>query len=98
MALILYVKDHCPYSKKALAAVTALNATVTIKTKGEDGVVDEVVARGGKRQFPFLFNEDTGDALYDSDAIVKHLCDAFGGDPSNYNDAVGTVCPVCTDE
>ena len=95
--MILYVKEHCPYSKKALKAVEALGATVTIKVKGEDGVVDELVARGGKRQFPCLFDEETNEALYESDAIVQRLCEKFGGNPSEYSDEVGDVCPVCTD-
>lgn len=96
--MILYVKEHCPYSRKVLKVVNALSAVVTVKTKGEDGVVDELVARGGKRQFPCLYDEDTKEALYESDAIVKRLCNRFGGDPERYRDEVGEVCPVCTDE
>ena len=38
-----------------------------------------VRAAGGKEQFPFLVDENTGRTLYESDAIVRYLYETYGG-------------------
>jgi glutathione S-transferase len=37
-----------------------------------------VVARGGKAQFPYLVDPNTGEEMYESDAIVRHLFARYG--------------------
>ena len=43
------------------------------KNIGDSGIADELVARGGKRQVPYLVDTDAGVEIYESADIVKHL-------------------------
>lgn len=38
----------------------------------------EAIAKGGKSQFPYLVDENTGKAMYESDEIIKYLFDTYG--------------------
>lgn len=92
--MILYVKDHCAFSARALKAVEVLGAELTIKNKKDEGVIDEVVAKGGKQQFPFLFDEESNTTLYESEEIVKYLCEKFGGNPEDFSQEVADICSL----
>lgn len=72
-ALTLYVRDNCIFSAMALHKVAELGLMPTIKNLKEPGVVDELVERGGKRQVPYLMDEDRGEDLYGSAEIVDYL-------------------------
>lgn len=69
----LYVKDGCPYCAKVLVAGSSLGMEFTLKNIADEGVADELVARGGKRMVPYLVDEDTGVEMYESDDIVDYL-------------------------
>ena len=70
---ILYVKDGCPYCAKVLVAGSSLGMEFTLKNIADEGVADELVARGGKRMVPYLVDEETGVEMYESDDIVDYL-------------------------
>ena len=38
----------------------------------------QAIERGGKRQFPYMVDDNTGTALYESDAIVSYLFATYG--------------------
>jgi len=38
-----------------------------------DEVANELIARGGKRQVPYLVDETQGVEMYESDDIIAHL-------------------------
>jgi len=90
--LTIFVKNGCPYSRKVLDAVEALHVPVAIKNLKEDGVVDELITLGGKRQVPFLHDEAEGVSMYESSDIVRYLCQRFGGDPAHYDKDVAHLC------
>lgn len=90
--MILYVKDHCAFSRRVLNAVETLGVELTIKNKKDEGVIDELVAVGGKQQFPCLVCGD-GKVLYESDDIVSYLCSTMSGNPDDFPGAAH-VCPV----
>ncbi len=69
----LYVKDGCPYCARVLVAGSSLGIEFTLKNIADEGVADELVARGGKRMVPYLVDEDTGIEMYESDDIVDYL-------------------------
>ena len=48
--LTLYVKTGCQYCAKVLATDEELNLTFDLKNVADEGVADELIARGGKRQ------------------------------------------------
>ena len=85
--LTLYIKDNCRHSKKAIAALKELDIPYEEKNIKDPTVAYELIEKGGKRQVPFLVDEDPcttagritpcmadNDAmLYDSEDIVRYL-------------------------
>lgn len=71
--LILYVKTACPYCEKVLARVEELELTPTIKNIADDKVAQELIERGGKRQVPYLVDEENNVEMYESDDIIAYL-------------------------
>ena len=69
----LYVKPGCPFCVKVLQVVEEQNIPVEIKETIEEGVVDELITHGGKRQVPYLIDGVTGVAMYESDDIIAYL-------------------------
>jgi glutathione S-transferase len=81
--LVLYEFESCPYCRKVREALTVLDLEADIRPcpKGGRRFRDEVVARGGKAQFPYLVDPNTGKAMYESDDIVRHLFREYGDGP-----------------
>src|SRR5262249_58803884 len=46
--------------------------------KGGPRFREDVRRRGGKAQFPYFEDPNIGQAMYESDAIVRHLFTAYG--------------------
>ena len=78
--LTLYFKPNCPFCRRVVAVIERLELDVEMK----DIVADESFAagleeKGGKRQVPYLVDTDKNVAMFESDDIVKHLQDNYGG-------------------
>lgn len=77
MAYTLYVKTGCPYCARVLVFAEENGIQFTFRNRSEPGVIDELVARGGKCQFPYLVDEERGVEMYESldiiDYLAKHL-------------------------
>jgi glutaredoxin len=71
--LTLYVKTGCPFCHKVLDAGEELGITFEEKNIADDAVAAELIARGGKRQVPYLVDSDRNVEMYESDDIVKYL-------------------------
>ena len=76
--ITLYVKTGCPYCAQVLEVVDELNIPVTLKNVGDEGVADELVRIGGKKQEPFLIDDETSALLYEADVIEDYLRKRFG--------------------
>jgi len=78
--LELYEFEACPYCRKAREALTLLDldALVFPCPKGGPRYREQVKARGGKYQFPYLVDPNTGKELYESDDIVAYLFEHYG--------------------
>ena len=74
-SLILYEHEACPYSRRVREVMTYLNLDFESRPSPHKGHVyrDELKARAGKAQVPFLLDENTGDEILDSQAIIDHL-------------------------
>ncbi|MEN8158960.1 MAG: glutathione S-transferase N-terminal domain-containing protein [Myxococcota bacterium] len=81
--LLLYEFEACPYCRKVREALTALDLDADVRPcpKGGRRYRPELIARGGKAQFPYLVDPNTGDEMYESDAIVRHLYAEYGVGP-----------------
>ncbi|MDB5264562.1 MAG: glutaredoxin [Parcubacteria group bacterium] len=76
--LTLYVKDGCPYCAKVHAAAKELGITFNEKNVIDIDVSEELEARGGKRQTPYLVDEDKKVEMYEADDIIEYLHQNFG--------------------
>lgn len=87
--LKLYDMEGCPFCRAVREALTALHLDVEIYPcpKGGKRFRPEVQRLGGKQQFPFLVDPNTGTQLYESADIVDYLFKTYGGNrgtPAKY--------------
>ena len=78
--LQLFDIENCPYCRLVREALTELDLDVLIlpcPKKGER-FRSELVERGGKAQFPYLVDPNTGVELYESLDIVEYLFETYG--------------------
>lgn len=78
--LILYEFESCPFCRKVREAFTHLDLEAEIRPCPKQGhrFRDECLARGGKALFPYLIDPNTGQEMYESDDIVRHLYREYG--------------------
>jgi glutaredoxin 3 len=69
----LYIKQGCPFCAKVLGAAQEMGVEFELKDIADDAVAEELVARGGKRQVPYLGDEENSTEMYESDDIVAYL-------------------------
>jgi len=71
--LTLYVKTGCPFCAMVLHKIDELELIIDEKNVADPGVTDELIARGGKRQMPYLVDPERGVEMYESADIVEYL-------------------------
>lgn len=78
--LRLYEFEGCPFCRKVREALTVLDLEVEIRPcpKGGQRFRPEVVRRGGKAQFPYLVDPNSGKEMYESDDIIAYLFAEYG--------------------
>jgi glutathione S-transferase len=78
--LELYEFEACPYCRKVREALSTLDleALVYPCPQGGPRFRELVRSRGGKAQFPWLVDPNTGRAMYESDDIVAYLFATYG--------------------
>jgi glutathione S-transferase len=78
--LQLYDIENCPYCRLVREALTelALDAEIYPCPKSGERYRPELVARGGKAQFPYLVDPNTGTEMYESLDIVAYLFEIYG--------------------
>lgn len=78
--LELYEFESCPFCRKVREALSLLDLEAHIYPcpKGGRRYRPQVVERGGKAQFPYLVDPNTGKEMYESDDIVQYLFERYG--------------------
>ena len=78
--LQLYEFEACPFCRKVREAVSMLDLPVLVYPcpKGGPRFRPEVEQRGGRSQFPFLVDPNTGAEMYESADIVAYLYEHYG--------------------
>lgn len=76
--LLLYVKTGCPYCHRTIEALRSLGLSFEEKNIVDEGVAAELVARGGKRQTPYLVDAEHGVEMYESEDIMNYLRATYG--------------------
>lgn len=100
--LTLYYTPSCPFCQRVLGEVENMGIKMQLKDISTDAVLaNDLIARGGKRQVPYLDDSDRGIALYESGDIIAYLqehyehnapASTFGGVRVHTE---GDVCESC---
>lgn len=79
-ALKLYEFEGSPFCRRVREVLTTLNLDYEVYPcpKGGKKYRSIVKQKGDKQQFPFLIDENTGEQLYESQAIIHHLFKHYG--------------------
>jgi len=79
--LELYEFEACPFCRKVRDALTELDLEAMVYPCPKGGTVyrPKAIALGGKPQFPYLVDPNTGTAMYESDDITAYLFATYGG-------------------
>ncbi|XAR57570.1 hypothetical protein NMG60_11025757 [Bertholletia excelsa] len=80
MRLQLFEFEACPFCRRVREAITELDLSVEIYPcpKGSTRHREMVRRLGGREQFPFLLDPNTGISMYESGEIVKYLFEKYG--------------------
>jgi len=76
----IYEFEACPYCRKVREALTALDLNALFNPCPKGGTVfrPAVEAKGGKQQFPYMVDPNTGTEMYESDDIIDYLFETYG--------------------
>jgi len=91
--LELYEFEACPFCRKVREALSCLDLEAVIYPCPKNGPTyrPKVREEGGKMQFPFLKDPNTGTSLYESDDIVRYLFEKYGKGPAPFLCSGGMV-------
>ena len=78
--LELYAFEACPFCRKVREALSILDLEAMVHPCPKGGPLyrEAVKQRGGKAQFPYLVDPNTGTEMYESDDIIRTLFDRYG--------------------
>jgi len=83
LRLQLFDIENCPFCRLVREALTELAIDVEIHPCPKQGerYRPGVIARGGKAQFPYLVDPNTGVEMYESMAIIEYLFETYAQRP-----------------
>lgn len=84
--LTLYYKPTCKFSARVLAVAEGLGVPLHLKDiSADDTLKEELIARGGKKQVPYLVDEERNTEMYESRDIIAHLTTHYSSaDPQDF--------------
>jgi len=93
--LQLYEYEGCPFCRRVRETLTILDLDAEIfptprETFKKYGFIDKsrfrpiVLKKGGKSQFPFLIDPNTGVAMYESNDINRYLWKEYGSEAAPF--------------
>ena len=83
--LELYEFEASPYCRLVREVLTELDLDVLVHPcpKGGQRFRSVVKKLGGKQQYPFMVDPNTGTSLYESAEIIRYLGETYAGKPRN---------------
>jgi len=78
--LEFYEAEYCPFCRHVRETLTALDLDAKVYPVPKKGTrfTQQLVKLGGKAKVPFLHDPNTGEHLYESEAIATYLYDRYG--------------------
>eukprot|EP00210_Caulerpa_lentillifera_P008237 g7863.t2 len=78
--IVIYEFEACPFCKKVREAATRLDLDVLFypTPRNAPNHRPRVKELGGKEQFPYMIDSNTGTSMYESDAIIEYLYKEYG--------------------
>jgi glutaredoxin len=94
--LELYEFEACPFCRRVREAITELDLEVLIHPcpKGGRRHRETVLALGGREQFPYLVDPNTGIRMYESLDIVAYLQREYGAEPAPAAQPAGAFATI----
>ncbi|MFN3187940.1 MAG: glutathione S-transferase N-terminal domain-containing protein [Candidatus Paceibacteria bacterium] len=93
--LNLYYKPTCPFCQRVLKANEVIEAELILLDVSADmSLREELIAKGGKKQVPFLEDTDRGEMLYESNDIITYLSKNYGDGDMAKDSTAPNVCPI----
>ncbi|KAH0887712.1 hypothetical protein HID58_050141, partial [Brassica napus] len=76
----IYEFEGCPFCRKVREMVTVLDLDILYFPcpRGSPNFRPMVNQMGGKQQFPYMVDPNTGVSMYESDGIIKYLSEKYG--------------------
>ena len=71
--ITLFTRQYCPYCDKVKTRIEELAIPYTEKGIDLEENLGELLEKGGKRQVPYLIDDEHGVSMYESDSIVSYL-------------------------
>lgn len=71
--ITLYINPRCPYCKNTLAVAKELGVHLNLQDVHHPEMLAELIRLGGKRQFPFMVDDERDVSLYESEDINDYL-------------------------
>src|SRR5262245_60453609 len=80
--LELYEFEACPFCRKVREGLSMMDLDARIHPcpKGGKRYRPKVAERGGKLQFPYLVDPNTGREMYESDDILQYIGSTYGAE------------------
>lgn len=70
---ILYIEQGCPFGERVMAFMKKHNIKAELRDRDVGNYEQELIARGGKRQTPYLVDEEKSVEMYESADIITYL-------------------------
>ncbi|CAA7033987.1 unnamed protein product [Microthlaspi erraticum] len=76
----IYEFEGCPFCRKVREMVAVLDLDILFYPcpRGSPNFRPKVKRMGGKQQFPYMVDPNTGVSMYESDGIIKYLSEKYG--------------------
>ncbi|ESQ40301.1 hypothetical protein EUTSA_v10014048mg [Eutrema salsugineum] len=76
----IYEFEGCPFCRKVREMVAVLDLDILYYPcpRGSPNFRPKVNQMGGKQQFPYMVDPNTGVSMYESDGIIKYLSEKYG--------------------
>lgn len=75
--LKLYVKTGCPYCASVLKKLEEDNISFEELNINKEEILIDLLQKGGKKQVPFLVDEEKDRIMYESGDIIDYLEDNY---------------------